>query len=64
MARSIALSTELKFVANRNSFLANLFDDGVYAPLDLIVSNKLRKATLMFIALDAESGSPGQSIFG
>jgi len=40
LARAIAHSTELKFVANRTSFLANLLEDGVYA-LDLIVSNKL-----------------------
>ena len=41
LARAMAHRAELKFVANRNSFPANLLDDGVYAPPDLIVSNKL-----------------------
>jgi hypothetical protein len=41
LARAIAHRAELKFVANRNSFPVNLLEDGVYAPLDLIVSNKL-----------------------
>jgi hypothetical protein len=37
LTRAIAQGAELKFVANRNSFLANLLEDGVYAPLDLMV---------------------------
>jgi len=40
LTRAIAQGAKLKFVANRNSFPANLLEVGVYAPPDLIVSNK------------------------